>query len=374
MEPRPDITEALLAYERTWRDLFEETEDDEGVKSFVSLHTLRDGAYALLRHARALEDYFAGRWEPAEPGPPDIDEIDPDYKLCRIFTVESMKVDYWLMKKLKPLGRTPPPCSVESVEGARLFWRIGLRINPVAVAARDAEREALLDDFERLHTLFRDRLERLAAAFVYPMPALPASSALPCAVIESGQAAVTEATDAPPLEESARVSEGAGGKGKDRRIKGVVWYELTDDRARIKQAAIACGKKVGGITFDDRAIHRAAEQLFIRAAADGSFTRRDVRDILDEFNMSDASQDKVRDALDYQICRAIGATGKGRDKPKAFTLADKLYTTDLTFTCLNGLSDAERRDQQHALKDFAGSVGQDDGDGRGFHALSDDLD
>jgi hypothetical protein len=362
MPPRPDLSDALLTYDRFWRDLFEETEDDEGVKSFVDISDLRDGAYALMRHARALEDYFAGRWEPADPAPADVEEEDPSYSKLRVFSVLDLKIDSVLVKKFRPLWRTPPPCSAESVEGARLFWRIARQINPVAVASIYANRQSLLDDLERLHTHFTERLEGLAAAFVHPMPAFAAPSA-------------GAKTDAPAS--GADVDSGAGASGdgeKARRVKGDLWFELTDDGARVKSAYLASGKKTGAVTFGDQTVQRAAEQLLIRAAADGSFTREDIRDVLDEFRMSDASQDKVRDELDYAICRAVGAVGKGRQKPKAFTLANKRYTSDIQFRCLNGDDAQARQNRQAAVEAYAQSVGRKGDRKRSLHCFNEEGD
>ena len=377
MPSRPDLADALLAYDRFWLDLFAETEDDEGVKSFVDLRDLRDGAYALMRHARALEDYFAGRWEPPDHAPADAGKEDASCSHLRV--ISDLNVDSVLMKMLAQLWKTPPPCSTESVEAARLFWQIGHRVNPVAVASFCAGRESLLDGLGQLHTHFTDRLERLAAAFVHPMPAFHAASPVGASGVALPPGALAaDGKKAAPITEAASVASASGdvsdAKGKNRRIKGTVWFELTDDRARIKLAAIASGKKVGAITFDDRAIHRAAEQLFIRAAGDGTFTREDVRDVLDEFRMSDASQDKVRDELDFAICRAIGAVGKGRGKPKAFTLANKVYASDIRFRCLNG-DDAEARENRRVAEAaYAQSVGRRGDRGSFLHCFNDQGD
>jgi len=259
--------------------------------------------------------------------------------------------------------------STEVVEAARLFWRIARQIEPEAIASGLLRNDSLRVALSRLHEHFTDQLECLAAAFVHPIPVFatagPGATTTPATAGDDGTGAnVPAASDA----------GGSGDADKDRRVRGDLWFELTDDGARVKRAYIASGKKTGAVTFGDQLVQRAVEQLFIRAAADGSFTREDVRDVLDEFRMSDASQDKVRDELDYAICRAIGAVGKGRGKPKAFTLANKRYTSDIRFRCLNGEDAEARQNRQAAVDAYAQSVGRKGDRRKALHCFNEDGD
>ena len=368
MPSRPDLADALLAYDLFWLELSAARVDDEGREYFAANEELRDGAVALLRHARGLEDYFAGRWEPADPAAPAETTRSADVP-------RASPVDAMLARALAPVWTAPPPRSVEAVKAARLLWEIGRQIEPLAIAsgldeafAKVSGRESSLRaDLLRLHERFSDRLERLAAAFVHPMPAF-ATPAIPAADgVRAGDSASSADSATPEVAE-------AGDAGKDRRVKGELWFELTGDGSRVKRAHLASDKKTGAVTFGDQIVQRAAEQLFIRAAGDGSFTREDIRDVLDEFRMSDASRDKVRDELDHAICRAVGAVGKGRGKPKAFTLANKVYASDIRFRCLNGDDSEARENRRVAEAAYAQYVGRRGDRGSFLHCFNDQGD
>jgi len=106
MPSRPDLADAMLAYDFFWLELVAPRKDDEGEAYYAPFEELRDGAFALLRHARGLEDYFAGRWEL----PVAASVQSPESVAGKVVPVVS-RVDAVLEKALSSLWVPPPPLS-----------------------------------------------------------------------------------------------------------------------------------------------------------------------------------------------------------------------------------------------------------------------